>query len=72
MKMVKRIEKLPYVKFVDEEKGEVYVKWGYDMSQLDEILRSYGAMGWVVIIELEESDVDALKELFEDINDELI
>ena len=62
MKMVKRIEKLPYVKFVDEEKGEVYVKWGYDMSQLDEILRSYGAMGWV----------DALKELFEDINDELI
>lgn len=70
MKMVDRIKKLPYVKSVDEEKGEVYVKWGYDMSKLDEILKSYGALGWVVLIELEEGDGEGL-EWFLDI-DELI
>ena len=37
--MIDKIKALPYVKSVDDDKGEVYVKWGYDMSQLDKILK---------------------------------
>lgn len=63
MNLVEKIKKLPYVKSVDGDRMEIYTKWGYDMSELHKLLKKSEALGWLVIVELEDEDINEINDI---------